>query len=66
MGVLRFGCAFVNFRFQHWGNTTLSGGLRRISWRSKEKAREPTTRKRTCWEGRCLSWTQKVKQDGEF
>lgn len=63
MGVLSFDFAFVNLRFQHWGNTILSGGLRRTSWRSREKVHEPMTRKRTCWEGRCLSWMRKVKQD---
>lgn len=47
------GCA--DPRSQHWGNTTLSGGLRRTLWRNKRKERELTTRKRTSWGGPCLS-----------
>lgn len=50
----------VNCRSQHWGNTTHSGGLRRICWRSRGRGLEPMTRRRASWEDRCLSWMQKV------
>lgn len=53
----------VNCRLQLWGNTTLSVGLRRICWRSRGKELEPTTRRRTSWGGRCLSWMLKVRKD---
>lgn len=59
--VLRF--VSINCRLQLWGNTTLSVGLRRICWRSRGKEPEPTTRRRTSWGGRCLSWMLKVRED---
>lgn len=61
--VLSFDNVCANCRLQHWGNTTLSGGLRRIFWRSRGKEHELTTRKRTSWGGHCPSWMRKVKED---
>lgn len=53
----------VTCRSRLWGNTTPSGGLRKICWRSRGKELELTTRRRAWWEGRCPSWTQKVSDD---
>lgn len=58
--MLSFGSVHGNCRYQHWGNTILSGGLRRICWRNREKEHERTIKRRVSWEVRCLNWMQKV------